>query len=751
MESKKIVIKGLVQGVGFRPAVYRIAHKYGIYGTVENTNSGVIVLAESDGKQMVEFITALPNEIPLAASISSIQIETIERRNYKDFTITKSSTTSDEVTEVSPDIAVCSECLEDLKYQQHRKNFPLINCTNCGPRFTIIKALPYDRPLTTMAPFTMCNTCRSEYTNVLDRRFHAQPVACNACGPTYSLHTNTGVITDITSILDTAAKLIEEGNVLAIKGMGGFHLSCDAFNPTALKKLRAFKLRDGKPFALMARDLKHVKRIALLNEAEEKLLESWRRPIVLVKNQNPLSEGVAVGLNTVGIMLPYMPFHYLLFKELKTNFIVLTSGNISDEPIIIDNQVSIDSFRDKANAILTYNREIYNRTDDSVTFVINNKPRLIRRSRGYAPSPIQTELDTEGIFAAGAELVNCFAIGKGNQAILSQHIGDLKNMETLDFYKESISRYSELFRFKPTLAVADLHPDYLSTKYVNGLNIPTTYVQHHHAHMASCMVEHNLTDKAIGICFDGTGLGTDGHIWGGEFLHGDLIDFERFAHLEYIPQPGGDAVSKHPWRMMVAYLNHFFSGDFNQIDPSVFNGINPEELNIIKTMLKNKINSPLTSSVGRLFDAVSALLGICLNSTYHAEAPMQLEAIADASIIEKYTWSGEYEICFKPAFMEILIDLAKKTPLAIIAGKFHNTLVDVVVSTSKIMRKQLSINTVVLSGGSFQNRILLQKTENQLKECNFAVYSQESVPSNDGGIALGQLAIAAQRRKHNQL
>ena len=750
MESKKITIKGLVQGVGFRPAIYRIATKYGINGTVENTNSGVIILAESTEKQLIEFLDALPKEIPPAASITSFVSHEMAVKNYPDFRIVKSTTVSDEVTEVSPDIAVCDDCLNDLKHQDHRINFPLINCTNCGPRFTIIKALPYDRPKTTMAPFVMCSTCQAEYTDVLNRRFHAQPVACNTCGPQYTLHTTHGNNTQFDQLLVDTANWIDEGKVLSIKGMGGFHLACDATNPMAVKSLREIKLRDGKPFALMARNLEKCKQITDTDSAEEQLLMSWRRPIVLLKTRTPLSEGIAKGINTVGMMLPYMPFHHLLFDQLKTDFIVLTSGNLSDEPILINNDEALSAFLKKAEGVITYNRDIYNRTDDSVTIVVNHIPRLIRRSRGYAPSPVPIDLNTEGIFAAGAELVNCFAIGKGNQAILSQHIGDLKNMETLDFYKESINRYSELFRFKPTLAVADLHPDYLSTKYVNGLNIPTTYVQHHHAHMASCMAEHQITVPAIGICFDGTGYGTDGHIWGGEFLHGDLIDFTRFAHFEYIPQPGGDAVSKHPWRMMVAYLYHYFGESFENVNTEVFNNIDPNEFNLIVSMLKNNLNTPLTSSAGRLFDAVSSLLGVCQNATYHAEAPMQLEAIADESITERYSWTGEKEISFKPLFEEILADLAHKTPISIISDKFHNTLVSISITIAKKMRKELNTNIVVLSGGSFQNRILLQKTENQLKECNFAVYSQELVPSNDGGIALGQLAIAAQRRKHNQ-
>lgn len=744
--AKKIIIKGLVQGVGFRPAIYRIALNHLIRGTVENNNSGVIIKAEGTHEQLNSFLEALPNEIPKAASIASIQVENILCENYSDFSIIKSSSATDEVTEVSPDIAVCDACLNDLKTQPHRINYPLINCTNCGPRFTIIKALPYDRPLTTMNPFPMCSVCHAEYTTVLDRRFHAQPVACNTCGPTYSLHTPNENIECFDQLIVTARQLIDSGKVLAIKGMGGFHLACNAFHTNAVSSLRELKFRDGKPFALMVRDLEVAKKIAWITVEEQQLLTSWRRPIVLLKSKQSLPDAIAKGLSHVGIMLPYMPFHHLLFEHMTTNTMVLTSGNISDEPIIIDNDEGLAVFIDKTAGVITYSREIYNRTDDSVVFVTNKKPRIVRRSRSYSPSPINTELNTEGIFAAGAELANCFAIGKGNQAIMSQHIGDLKNLETLDFYKESADRFSQLFRFKPTLAVADLHPDYLSTRFAEELDIPVTFVQHHHAHMASCMAEHGLTDPSIGICMDGTGLGTDGNIWGGEFLYGNLIDFQRFSHFEYIPQPGGDAVTRHPWRMMVSYLNHYFGKEILDQYPGLVRGIDKNELNLVLAMVEKKINSPLTSSAGRLFDAVSALLGICQHAGYHAEAPMQLEAIVDTEIQTSYPWTPGSIIGFKPLFEQMLLDLNSGIPLGEMSAKFHNTIVDVIVSTAKTMRNKLNINTITLSGGSFQNRILLERTENKLKECNFAVYSQEQVPSNDGGIALGQLAIAAKRR-----
>lgn len=747
MQQKKITIKGLVQGVGFRPAVYRIAHKYGINGTVENTNSGVIVIAESTEEHLQAFINALPDEIPEAAIISHLSVENKPVKGFVDFRIVASTSSSSEVTEISPDIAVCNDCLHDLNHQAHRLDYPLTNCTNCGPRFSIIRELPYDRPNTTMAPFVMCEICEKEYKDVNDRRFHAQPVACNHCGPKYKLITQEAEYNEIADITTKSAEIIDRGGIVALKSMGGYNLACDATHSTATERLRQMKFREGKPFALMVRDAETAAQLTHLSAIEKTLLTSWKRPVVLLKSKNLLPASIAKGLDTVGLMLPYMPFHYLLFGKLKTNVIVLTSGNLSDEPIITDDQTAMDAFLSLTDGVISYNRDIYNRVDDSVALVMNNKPRLIRRSRGYAPSPITTRLNTEGIFATGAELVNCFAVGKGNQVIMSQHIGDLKNAETLDFYQESIGRYNQLFRFTPQQVVTDLHPDYLSTKYALQTGLPYLQVQHHHAHMASCMAEHDLNEKVLGICLDGTGLGTDGNIWGGEFLYGDLVDFERFAHFEYIPQPGGDAVTKHPWRMMVAYLYHYFGAEFFVPHHPVTKEIDAGELQLLLSMLKNKINTPLTSSAGRLFDAVSAMLGLIHHSTYHAEAPMCLEAAADENETGRYAYSGTSVISFKNTFIGMLDDLNNRISPAVIAAKFHNTLIAIMIDVASSLRNTHGVNAVVLSGGSFQNRILLKKAEQGLKECNFAVFSHEKVPANDGGIALGQLAIAAARRE----
>jgi hydrogenase maturation protein HypF len=745
-KAKEIHIEGLVQGVGFRPFIYRLAHEFDLRGSVENNNLGVKIIIEGKESSLHDFIDHIIPRSPMASSIEDIKVSDIELTGFTEFSIAKSTSVSDEITEVSPDIAVCSDCLDDMKNQSRRITYPFTNCTNCGPRFTIIKDLPYDRKKTTMKVFKMCQACNIEYTTILNRRFHAQPIACEICGPKYTLHLNNKRITDINEILNRSTDLLENGKILAIKGLGGYHLSCNAFNEKAISKLRENKSREGKPFALMFADIKAAEEYLHIEDLEKELLTSWRKPVTILKIKKDIAPSVSIYLDTAGVMLPYMPFHYMLFEMLKTPAIVLTSGNISDEPIVIDNKEALKKLGAISDAVITYNRDIHNRTDDSVAMVVNNKSRLIRRSRSYVPSPVHLNLYAEGIFAAGAELVNCFAIGKGNQAIVSQHIGDLKNLETFDFYSESVDRMQRLFRFKPQLAVCDMHPDYLSTNFAQELNIPLVQVQHHHAHIASCMAEHKLDEKVIGISFDGTGYGTDGQIWGGEFFICDLNDFERISHFEYIPQPGGDIVTKQPWRMALSYLMYYFESDITHKYEHIFKGVSTHDFELVKTMIKKRINCPLTSSAGRLFDAVSALLDICKKASYHAEPPMRLESVA-IETTESYPFEINGVISFKKTFNEILNDLAKGIDTGLISGKFHNTIVQLIVKVAIITREETAINSVVLSGGSFQNRILLKKAEDSLKDANFAVFSQSAIPSNDGGIALGQLAIAAKRRE----
>lgn len=747
IKAIQIKISGLVQGVGFRPFIYKLALKHNIKGWVENSNEGVNILAEGDTKQLQDFVNAISEYAPAASQINEITTHETQSSLFPDFTIVKSKNTSDEITEISPDIAVCEDCINDMQYQEHRINYPFINCTNCGPRFTIIKDLPYDREITTMDVFKMCSICKKEYTNVMDRRFHAQPVACSNCGPMYEFHNNDTVTNNLEQILTHVTSFIDNGEIIAIKGMGGFHLACDAFNDQAVKNLRSRKKREGKPFAVMFGDMQSLQEYAHVNSEEANLLCSWRKPIVLLKSKKQLAPDVSVGFPTIGAMLPYMPLHYLLFRKLKTPAIVLTSGNISDEPILIDNKIAQKELSVVTRNFLGYNRKIYNRTDDSVVMIVNNKVRAIRRSRGYVPNPVNVSLNVDGILATGAELVNTFCLGKGKQAILSQHIGDLKNIETLDFYTESLSRFQKMFRVKPELITCDMHPDYLSTKWAKDQNIQLTEIQHHHAHIASCMAENVLDEKVIGIAMDGVGYGDDGNIWGGEFMICDLAEFNRKFHFEYIPMPGGDAATKHPWRMALAYLYYYFGNDIFGFDIPFLKNINRAESQIIINALANKINSPLTSSAGRLFDAVSALTGLCSDSSFHAEAPMRLESTIMENTVDSYHFTiNNGNIIFKQTFKEIIRDISDHVPVAIIAAKFHNTIIKLNFDIANMIREETGINKVVLSGGTFQNRYLLENTENLLAQHNFEVFTQSKVPSNDGGIALGQLMIAAKRR-----
>ncbi|MCD4736574.1 MAG: carbamoyltransferase HypF [Bacteroidales bacterium] len=747
--SFEIKISGLVQGVGFRPFVYRIAHRYNLTGWVENNNEGVYIKVQGRRADISEFIADLRKEAPPASQMTDLSSYESFVEEFQGFEIIKSSDSSEKVTEVSPDIAVCDDCLNDIKNQKHRINYPFTNCTNCGPRFTIIRDLPYDRPNTTMAPFVMCKTCENEYMEVSDRRFHAQPVACNDCGPVYELVDDRGKSSELVNIFCEVDSLLKNGKVVAIKGIGGFQLACDAQNEEAVLRLREGKNRDGKPFAVMFRDIETLEKYAIINNTEKEVIKSWRRPIVILDEKKPLASSVSNGFNSTGAMLPYMPFHYLMFEATDIEAVVMTSGNISDEPIVIDNNRSIEVFKGIADAVLTYNRDIHNRTDDSVAFIANNHERLIRRSRGYAPSPVSLDLNVDGIFAAGAELVNCFCLGKGQQAFLSQHIGDLKNLETLEFYTESFERSKRLFRVQPVLAAYDLHPDYLSSRFAQDLGIPLFGVQHHHAHIVSCMGEYRLDEDVIGVAMDGTGLGTDGNIWGGEFLICNLHSFTRFGHFEYIPLPGGDSVTKEPWRTGLSMLYGIWGNDLFKLDIPFVRNLNKEKASMIIQALKKGINTPLSSGAGRVFDGIAAILDICTESKFHAEAPMRLQSIVDQSVKGLYSFEIGKVVSFKPVIEEIVWDLEHNVRPAVVAAKFHNTIVDIICEMAEMIRKKTSLNKVVLSGGTFQNRIILEKTENWLKQLGFEVYSNKRVPSNDGGIALGQLIVAAKQREMN--
>ena len=744
----EIFIEGLIQGVGFRPYVYRLAHKYGLQGWVKNQNDGVKILLLVSESILVKFVNDL-HSAPPPIKITSvvIQDQPLERLGFNGFKILKSENKSDQVTLVSPDIAVCEQCLKDIKSQRHRNNYPLVNCTHCGPRFTIIKDLPYDRSSTTMDDFSMCPQCAEEYRDIADRRFHAQPIACNNCGPIYQLKTSNLVEKNINKILNRCAQLLQQGKVIAVKGQGGYHLACNAFDNDAVKKLRKIKLRDKKPFAVMFASLEHLRIYAKVNHVEAELLQSWQRPIVLLQQLLPLASGINDGIKELGVMLPYMPFHYLLFEKLDTPAIVLTSGNLSDDPILIDDALAWQSFEKTTGAIVSYNRNIYNRTDDSVMMVANRKTRMIRRSRGYVPIPEKVAISVDGIVATGAELNNCFCLGKGSYAYLSQHIGDLKNFQTFQFFSESLNRFLNLFRVQPELIVHDLHPDYLSTRFAREYGVPAIAVQHHHAHLAACMGEHNLDEKVIGVIMDGTGYGLDGNIWGSEFITGDLMDFQRRYHFQYLPLAGGDKAVYEPWRTAVAYLWLLKGKHFCQNDFQFLQHVSGSALDILLAVLQKGINCPLSCSAGRVFDAVAALLNVCTQASYHAEAPMRLESLATVATSEFYDFGIiENEISWQPAFSQMIEDLHNKEVSSLIATRFHNTMVAVVRRVVQNIREDSGLKKVILSGGLFQNRYLLEKLENKLELDGFEIYTPVKFPANDGGLALGQLLIAAKRR-----
>lgn len=748
----RVHITGLVQGVGFRPFIFRLAEKNKISGWVKNTSQGVHIQASGDSNHVNRFVREIKSHAPPAAEINNLEIIPSRTNGERVFRILKSSGSKNGITEVSPDIAVCNDCLKDMQTQSHRINYPLINCTNCGPRFSIIKNIPYDRQHTTMSDFSLCDICLKEYNDIHDRRFHAQPVACNQCGPQYSLYSPGGkrIVTD--NLPAKAASFIDNGKIIAIKGTGGFHLACDALNQEAVERLRSNKLRESKPFAVLFSSLDTIREFAHVNHTEIKLLSSWTRPIVLLKGKHKLAATVNAGLPTVGAILPYMPFHYLLFKHLKTKAIILTSGNLSREPVMIDRHQAMSKLGNVFDCLIDYNRDIYNRTDDSVIqSVDNNKVQIIRRSRGFAPKPINMSLNVEGIFATGGELKNCFCIGKGNMAIMSQHIGDLKNMETLSFFEESAARTKDLFRFEPTLIATDLHPDYLTTDWSKKQNRAVTYVQHHHAHIASCLAEHHVPDNeyVIGLGFDGTGYGTDGCIWGSEIMLCNLQEFKRLGHFEYLPMPGGDKAVSEPWRMALGCLYKVFGKNIPGNALRSFNHIEQASMEIVLKALEKNIYITNTSGIGRLFDVVAFLLGICRHTSFEAEGPMRLEASLDHSCQSHYETNIEKNgiISIGPIIEGILHDVNNRISVGRISAKFHNTVIE---TTAKIISEYQAAatqKTVVLSGGAFQNRYLLSGMTKRLNKMELNVMTNQQVPANDGGIALGQLAVAAARMK----
>jgi hydrogenase maturation protein HypF len=752
MKRAEIGITGIVQGIGFRPFIYNLAQKHLIRGWVLNNEKGVLIDAESEDGNLDKFIQHIPKLAPPLARIESFEVKYLEPLGYSTFEIRKSEEAQDKFVLISPDVATCDQCLSELfSPKNFRYRYPFINCTLCGPRFTIIQDIPYDRHKTTMAPFIMCPVCQKEYEDPLDRRFHAQPNACPACGPSLHLEDREGKEVPGDPIVKTL-DLLSEGRIAAIKGLGGFHLACDARNRDAVSSLRSRKFREDKPFAVMCRDLDEVKKHCEANEEEEKLLLSVERPIVILRRRgnSPVAHAVAPYQDTLGVMLPYSPLHHLLLNgPLKT--LVMTSGNVSDEPISYKNEEAFGRLSKIADYFLFHNREIHMRCDDSVTRIFDGKPYILRRSRGYVPFPIKLSFPLEMILACGGELKNTFCLTRGQYAFMSHHIGDLENLETLTSFEEGIQHFKKLFYVEPKAVAYDLHPDYLSTQYALSIpDIPKIGVQHHHAHIVSVMAENGVEGDVIGVALDGTGFGLDGTVWGGEFIKANLRDFDRLAHLKKVPMPGSSMAIKEPWRMALVYLSEAFGDQVMELKIDLTKRIDSQKWDILKRAIKQKVNSPLTSSMGRLFDAISSLLSIRDEVHYEGQAAIELEMIADQGVKEGYRFQNhgdEVPMVIDPAEMirGIVRDLIDRVPSSRISGKFHQTISRMIIETCQTIRSEEALNRVVLSGGVFQNIFLLSLVTEGLKRSGFDVYTHHLVPPNDGGISLGQAVIAHMR------
>ncbi len=754
LKAAHIRVYGVVQGVGFRPFVYKLASAYKLKGCVYNTSEDVRIDVEGEEASIGQFYRELKSQAPPLARIERTTIQYQPPSNCQHFEIRHSTSDKQKFQLVSPDITTCQDCLKEFFDPDDRRyRYPFTNCTNCGPRFTIIEEMPYDREKTTMRKFQMCSLCKEEYSDPGNRRFHAQPNACPECGPQVELADASGAHISTPDTMRHTSHLLQEGKIVAIKGLGGFLLACDATSEATIRKLRQRKNRPFKPLAVMIPSITEVKEHCSLSEEEEKLLLSPQSPIVLLKwnrEHSSISSLTAPEQEYLGVMLPYTPLHHILLKDTGLP-LIMTSGNISEEPIARDNDEAVTHLKGIADYFLLHDRDIYARYDDSVVTVEQKHFQIIRRSRGYAPFPLPLPFSCRQILACGAQMKNTFCLTRGHHAFLSQHIGDMENLETMDHFSNTISLYENLFHIRPEIIAHDLHPDYPSTGYalereISGLKrIP---VQHHHAHVASCMADNGIESPVIGVVFDRTGLGADGNISGGEFLEADYQNCTRKGHLEYLPLPGGDMATKKPYRIAVAYLFSLLGEDALKISAAV-DGINKIELDILKQQITKKLNTPLTSSMGRLFDAVSALLGIRNQSYYEGQAAVELEMAAhrDSTNEENYPYHITREkemkiIQISGLLTAILDDMKRDVPVTRIAASFHDTIARMTDEMCCLIARESGIEQVALSGGVFQNRLLLNKTTRLLKESGFQVILHRQCPCNDGGISLGQAVIA---------
>jgi hydrogenase maturation protein HypF len=761
LSARHIHIKGVVQGVGFRPFVYNLAAELALAGWVLNSSSGVEIKAVGPDDVLGEFVERLMNDSPPLARIeyisaTSVLPATVDIPEPDRFIIRHSEAQPGEFLPISPDVAICDDCLRELFDPDDRRHrYPFINCTNCGPRFTIIQDIPYDRPKTTMAPFVMCPDCQTEYDDPADRRFHAQPNACPVCGPHVWLQISNlqPPISSGDNAIRAVRQMLVEGKIVVVKGLGGFHLACDATNDEAVALLRERKGRVDKPFAIMSFDLETVEMHCEVNDDERTLLTSRERPIVLLSRRSnvPISPLVAPGNNTLGVMLPYTPLHYLLLEP-ADGFpiaLVMTSGNYSEEPIAIDNGEALERLENLADAFLLHDRDIHARCDDSVTRIFAGTELPIRRSRGYAPYPVHLPFEVRQVLGVGGELKNTFCLTRDRYAFLSQHIGDMENYETLQFFEQMVEQLKRTFRIEPEIIACDMHPGYLSTQWaksqISGLQSPISFVQHHHAHIASVMAENGLAGGAsvIGVAFDGTGYGTDGAIWGGEFLVADYASFRRAAHLKYVPLPGGDAAIRRPYRTALA---HLWAAGLAWDDelPAVAAAPLGERV-ILEQQLGREVGVVPTSSVGRLFDAVSALTGVCQEINYEAQAAIELEMLVAGSVEsgEAYPFRLTDEgVDSASCIGAVVADVRAGVPASLIAARFHRGLAHMIRDVCLLIRKETGLWDVALSGGVFQNVTLLGMVLPLLDEAGFTVYTHRLVPPNDACVSLGQAMVA---------
>jgi hydrogenase maturation protein HypF len=757
LKSLRIIVRGVVQGVGFRPFIYRLAHEHKLAGWVRNTSGSVEIEVEGDESSVDRFVLEIRQSAPPMAKIEEVTSSPIPHQGRTSFEIIESRPEPGQYQLVSPDIATCDACRQEVFSSNDRRyRYPFTNCTNCGPRFTIIEDIPYDRPLTTMRRFTMCPRCHKEYDDPLDRRFHAQPNACPVCGPSLDLVDRQGVPVGGRDVIQSAASLLREGKILSIKGLGGFLLACDATGSQAVKTLRERKQRPSKPLAVMMTSVEEIRGHCAVSPEEERLLLSSQSPIVLLRwrrDESSICAEAAPNLKYLGVMLPYTPLHHLLMSEVGCP-LVMTSGNISEEPIAKDNDEALRRLGGIADFFLLHNRDIYAKYDDSVCAVEAGVPRILRRARGYAPYPIALPFESRQILACGAEEKNTFCLTRDRHAFVSQHIGDLENEETLEHFETTIDLHKRLFRIEPEVIAYDLHPEYLSTKYAldlkaNSHDLRFVPVQHHHAHVASCLVENGVQQPVIGVAFDGTGYGGDGTIWGGEFLVADLKGFRRAGHLEHVPMPGGAAAIKKPYRMALGYLHALLGPDFPLHGLPLLGQLDPGELVVVTRQIERKVNSPFTSSAGRLFDAVSALAGVCGVVDYEAQAAIELEMLAEVNQRPStaYPFSFDEEDGCRVVRLGGLIaavtdDVRQGATAGAISTKFHWTMAKMIVEMCRAVSRDSGIKVVGLSGGVFQNRLLFRLAVDGLREENFEVLTHRLVPCNDGGISLGQAAIA---------